>query len=214
MPYAAVITSAASTPKNLLEDIAPSFVSDIITIRRREGEWIVESSSFEPYDSDEKLYEAANKLVSRLHNVLALYLGLHGESLSVRALLRLTDDDDKLIARRRYVTFTVDIVRPAKQALNPTASGSLGIVVLSRAATDCKIAEALSLVGHEALTWGRIYDIMEFVGDKPGKMRQTANHYRHLGNPRNYPLPSNPPTLAEAGLFATNLLKDWTATQI
>jgi hypothetical protein len=57
-----------------------------------------------------------------------------------------------------------DIVRPAAQVFNPTASGSLATVVLSRAVTDPAITEALSLVGHEALTWGQIYDIIEFLG--------------------------------------------------
>jgi hypothetical protein len=85
-------------------------------------------------------------------------MGLYGQPLSIRALLRLADDD-RLIAHRRYTTITVDVFRPASQALNPTASGSLATVALSRAATDPKISEALSLVGHDALTWGRIYDI-------------------------------------------------------
>ena len=64
MPYAAAIASAEHAPKNLLEDIAPSFASAIVTIRRRESEWILESSSFEPYESDEQLYDAANRIVS------------------------------------------------------------------------------------------------------------------------------------------------------
>jgi hypothetical protein len=165
MPYAAVITSADHAP-NLLEDIAPSFASAIATIRRRENEWIMESSSFEPYESDQKLYEAANNLVSQIHRLLTLYLGRHGEPLSVRALLKLTDDD-KLIGRRRYFTQTFDIVRPARQVLIPTASGSFGTDVLARAATDPAITEALSLVGYEAPTWGQIYDIIEFLGGPP-----------------------------------------------
>jgi hypothetical protein len=107
---------------------------------------------------------------------------------------------------------------PARQALIPTDSGSLGTVVRSRAATDPAITEALSLVGHQALTWGRIYDILEFVGGKRSKVhsrvKQTANHYRRLGNPNNNPLPPNAPTLAEASLFATDLLKTWIAKRI
>jgi hypothetical protein len=208
MPYAAAIKSAGHAPKNLIEGIAPSFASAIATIRRRESEWILESSSFEPYESDEQLYGAANRLVSQIHSVLALYMGLHGQPLSVYALLRLADDD-RFIARRRYTTFTIDIFRPANQVLNPTASGSLATVALSRAATGPKILEALSLVGHDALTWGRIYDIIEFLGVKRHIIKRTANHYRHSGNPRNFPLPKNPPTLAEASLFATDSLKAW-----
>jgi hypothetical protein len=99
--------------------------------------------------------------------------------------------------------------------------------VLSRAVIDPAIAEALSLVGHEALTWGRIYDTIEFLGgprsisksgyapeSKTRHVRQTANHYRHLGNPKNHPLPSNPPTLAEAGVFAIDLMTRWIAERI
>src|ERR1700722_2848588 len=107
-------------------------------------------------------------------------MGSHEQPVSVYALLRLADDD-RLIARRRYTTITIDIFRPANQVLNPTASGSLATVALSRAATDPKILEALSLVGHDALTWGRIYDIIEFLGVKRHIIKRTANHYRHLG---------------------------------
>ena len=163
MPYAAVITSAALSPR-LLENIAPSFSSPIATIRKRQNQWILESSTFEPYESEEKLFESANNLLAQIHRVLALYLGRHSEPLSVRGLLTLTDDD-KLIRHRHYFTQKLRVVRSAGQVFNPTASGSLATVVLSRAVIDPSIAEAPSLVGHEALTWGRIYDIIEFLGE-------------------------------------------------
>ncbi len=208
MPYVAAIKRAEHTPKNQLEDIAPSLASAIATIRRRESEWISGSSSFEPYESDEQLYGVANRIVSQIHNVLALYMGLYDQPLSIYALLKLTDDD-RFIARRMYASITINVIRPASQALNPTASGSLATVALSRAANDPKISEALSLVGHDGLTWGRIYDIIEFLGVKNHIIKRTANHYLHLGNPGNFPLPKNPPTLAQASLFATDSLKAW-----
>jgi len=40
--------------------------------------------------------------------VLVLYLGLHGEPLTIRALLRLTDDDD-IIGRRLYDTVSMNV---------------------------------------------------------------------------------------------------------
>jgi hypothetical protein len=46
------------------------------------------------------------------------------------------------------------------------------------------------------------------------RVKQTANYYRHLGNPKEYKLPSNPPTLYDAGMFAFDLMKGWTAKQI
>jgi hypothetical protein len=50
--------------------------------------------------------------------------GRYGDPLTVRALLRLTDDD-KLIALRRSSTLTVNVVMPAEQVFSPTASGSV-----------------------------------------------------------------------------------------
>jgi hypothetical protein len=130
LPCAAVITSAALAP-NLLEDIAPSFASPIATIRRRTNQWILESSSFEPYESEEKLYESAKNLLAQIHCVLALYLGRVGEPLTVRTLMIL-DDDDKWIGlgHRHYLPVTFSVVPPARQIFNPTASGSLATVVL------------------------------------------------------------------------------------
>jgi len=222
MPYAVVITGAAHAP-NLLEEIAPSFSSPIATIRRLNDQWILQSSNFEPYESDDKFYASANNLLSQIHRILALYLGRYSESLSVCALWRLTDDD-KIIGQRRYVTHTFDIVRPAQQVFNPTSSSSLATLVLSRAASDPAITEALSLVGHEAPTWGKIYDIIEFLGGPPSvgksgfasetttrRVKRPANHYRHLGNPKNSSLPPNPPALDEARTFALDLMKKWIA---
>ena len=137
------------------------------------------------------------------------------------------NDDDEVIRRRIYATLEVNAYRGAARTLNPTASGSVATDVLSRAAADPAITEALSLVGDEAPTWARVYDIIEFLGgaraiNQSGlaplyatrRVRQTANHYRHLGNPKNDPVPPNPPTLAEAGLFATGILKKWIANRI
>ena len=227
LPCAAVITSAAHA-LNLLEDIAPSFASPIATIRRRENQWILESSSFEPYESEEKLYDAAKNLVAQIHRVLTLYLGRVGEPLTVLTVMILTDDDKWIgLGHRHYLPETFSIVPPARQVFNPTASGSLATDLLSRAATDPAISEALSLVGYEAPTWGQIYDIIEFLGGprsiktagfasekKAAHMKRTANHYRHLGNPANYPLPPKPPTFAEGRMFAINLMKTWIATRI
>ena len=154
MPYAAVITSAPHAP-GLFEDIAPSFCSPIATIRKYQNLWILQSSTFEPYQSDEKLFAAANDLLTQIHRILALYLGRYSEPISVRGLLSLTDDD-KLIRQRHYFTETINVVRPARQVFNPTASGSLATVVLSRAVTDprsqkhCRWSATRHLHGDES----------------------------------------------------------------
>jgi hypothetical protein len=160
------------------------------------------------------------------HQVLVLYLGLHGEPLTIRALLRLTDDDD-IIGRRLYDTVSMNVYSPARRIFSPTTSGSLGTDVLSRAATDPAVAAVLSLIGYVATDWPRIYDIIEFLGGERSiaasgfaprsqirRVRQTANHYRHLGSPNKPPLPRVPPTLREASIFAKELVKKWIATRI
>jgi hypothetical protein len=127
MPNAAVITGA----EHILEDLAPSFASAVAIIRKREREWILQSTSFELCESDETLYESVKELLSRIHKVLALYLGLYEQPLTIRALLRLTDDD-KLVARRRYATLGVNVYMPARQAFNARTSGSLATDVCFR----------------------------------------------------------------------------------
>jgi hypothetical protein len=136
-------------------------------------------------------------------------------------------DDDKIIKQTIYATMKVTVFTGVGQALSPTASGSVGTAILSVVATDPAMTEALSLAGHEELTWARIYDIIEFLGGErsieksdfapsreTGRVRQTANYYRHLGNPKDFLLPSSPPTLKEASLFAKRLLRKWLATRI
>ena len=60
--------------KNVLEDIAPCFNTALSTIRRRDDEWIMESSNFERCQSVEEVYTVANALLLRIHQILALYL--------------------------------------------------------------------------------------------------------------------------------------------
>jgi hypothetical protein len=73
---------------------------------------------------------------------------------------------------------------------------------------DKKLEEALGLIGDgEDLQWSQLYNILEFLGGADAivkknwatreqiiKCRQTANHHRHLGSPKKYPLPPNPPS--------------------
>lgn len=226
MPYVAGITVAAGS-HHVFEDIAQSFASSVANIRKREGHWILESSCLAACDSHQLAYSAAKEILSTIRSVIALYAGYLGDQpFSVGSTLKLTDDD-KLIDSRAYGVFQVNVVRPASEVFPRTASGSLATDVLSRVATDPAIAEAISLVGHGAADWARVYNIIEFLGgeraiEKSGfaprseirRVRQTANHHRHLGSPTGYPLPSNPPTLPEASRFAHDLLKRWIATRI
>ena len=162
-----------------------------------------ESSSFEPFELGDQLKAAALKLVAQIHNVLGLFMGLYHEPLTVYAVV--FTDEDRIIKRHRFTSLNLSIYAPARQVFPPNDSGSLATDVLSRAAIDAELAEALSLVGHDAPTWGRVYDIIEFLGDAPSiaklgfapksetdHVRRTAAHHRHLGDPKKSKLPPAP----------------------
>ena len=106
-------------------------------------------------------------------------------------------DGDILVRRRMYAIIDM-CAYGATKTLYPTASGSLATAALSLAASDHAVREALSLVGSGEPTWPRIYDIIEFLGGprliaeaglaskkKTACVKQTANHYRRLGDPQN-----------------------------
>ena len=218
MPHYA---AALKGEKNLLEDIAPCFNTALSTIRRRDDEWIMESSNFEQCQSVEEAYTVANALLRQINQVLYLYLRLVSP-FSISSIM--VFDGYILVRRRMWAIIDFNAYGSAIKTLSPTASGSLATDVLSLAASDPAVREALSLCGHEALTWSRIYDIIEFLGGprliaeaglaskkKTACVKQTANHYRHLGNPQNDKLPSNPPTLRAASLFAFDILQKWIA---
>ena len=152
-----------------------------------------------------------------------LYLGLISAQLSIGSVMIFNGD---ILVRRRIWAFSepIYVYRSAMKTLYSTASGSLATAVLSLAASDPAVREALSLGRAEALTWPRIYDIIEFLRGprsiaksglasmtKTDCMKQTANYYRHLGNPKDDKLPSNPPTLRAASLFAADILQQWIA---
>ena len=219
MPHYA---AALKGEKNVLEDIAPCFNTALSTIRRRDDEWIMESSNFEQCQSVEEAYTVANALLRQINQVLYLYLRLVSP-FSISSIM--VFDGYILVRRRMWAIIDFNAYGSAIKTLSPTASGSLATDVLSLAASDPAVREALSLGGDEALTWSRIYDVIEFLGGpsliaesgrsskkkKTTRVKQTANHYRHLGNPQNYKLPSNPPTLRAASLFAFDILQKWIA---
>jgi hypothetical protein len=91
-------------------------------------------------------------------------------------------------------------------------------LLLHLAGTDEDVKKALGLVCVEDPGWGAVYDVIKFVEKTPVALgheteierhRQTANHYRHLGE-KPKPLPANPPTLGDARQFTFGLLlREW-----
>jgi len=208
----------------LLDALVPCFANHIATIRKRDGEWILESSVFSSCTSVDEVYHEATALLSTIRQILALYMAWYDAKIYISSVMRITDDGT-ITSRRIWSHLYLASVRSPPQAFSPTPSGSLATKVLSRADTDPAIKEALSLIGYVTTNWHQVYDILEFLGEANlttlgasrshiRRVRRTANHYRHLGRQREYPLPSHPPTLPEAVQFATDLLKLWIARRI
>jgi hypothetical protein len=111
------------------------------------------------------------------------------------------------------------------QGLPLTEFGSLGRCAFSSSdrSRNCNGA----LPKSSARDWFQIYDIIEFLGGdrsiatsgfasraQTERVRRTAGYYRHLGRQKKEELPKNPPTLREASVFASDLLRQWIATRL
>jgi len=103
----------------------------------------------------------------------------------------------------------------------------LATAIFESTLTDDTIKEALTLYQDAENRWADVYNIIEFLGgpDQIGQsgfgartvasvVKRTANHYRHLGHPNTFLLPSNPPTLGEASLFVKRALSRWIESRL
>jgi hypothetical protein len=103
----------------------------------------------------------------------------------------------------------------------------LATAILERAERDTRIGEALKLYQDVENRWGDVYDIIEFLGgpSQIGKsglgnakeaqsIKRTAAYYRHLGRPKPSLLPTSPPELGKASLFAKKALSLWIESRL
>jgi hypothetical protein len=211
---------------DMLESIAPCFIEDSARIRKHEEGWILESSDFESCTNGEQVFGIADDIVSRIHRILALYCGMTA-TLSVGHIYWINTAGEKLRTIRG--SMPVNVVSSQGLAGLKTMHGPqpLGSVVFNAMTLDVAVGEALALHGEGGLGWSQVYDIIEFLGGETGvvkagyatrkktrTVRQTANHFRHLGSQNNFPLPSNPPTLAEATEFARSVLRRFVSLRL
>jgi hypothetical protein len=214
--YAAAVLKGQT---HMLESVAECFVSNDARVRKHEEGWILESSEFASCTAGEQVFPIADDIVSRLHRILALYCGAE-EVLSVAHIYWINAAGEKLRAIRGVLPVNVISSMGIAELKTTRGTQPLGSAVFQTSVLDPTVNEALALHGESGLSWSQVYDIIEFLGGVDGivkagyankkqtrTVRQTANHYRHLGSPKNFPLPSSPPALAEATEFARNLLK-------
>jgi hypothetical protein len=221
--YAAAVLKGQT---NLLEDWAQCFTSSEATIRKDGDEWILESERFQSCTTPNQLFSVVDEMLFEIHCILALYVNAT-PVFSVDCVKFLTENSAGFRHLRASEEINVVSSKGIAQLKRLSGIQPLGSAVLQAMISDPPVKEALSLHGEDALTWSQVYDIIEFVGGEReivregfaiGKdvrrVRQTANHYRHLGNPRNYPLPQNPVSLNEGSEFSRSLLKQWIAKRL
>src|SRR5207248_2011376 len=139
------------------------------TVRRRQGEWLLQSSTFDHLQFDEGLHRVAYELLHKLEIILAVYLGFE-PSLRISGLLRLGDGDTELgrLTLSRPVDIAIRIVPPGVDPFRLITERGLANLLLSSEQSDPEIKEMFSLLGNTELSWGRIYDIIEFLGNEKG----------------------------------------------
>jgi hypothetical protein len=211
---------------DMLESIALCFVNDNARIKKHEENWILESSDFASCTTSEQVFAIADDIVSRVHCILALYCGAD-DIFSVEHIYWINAEGEPLRTIRGTLPVNVISSKGLAELQSVSATQPLGSAVFQAMIHDLAVNEALTLHGESGLTWSQVYDMIEFFGGVAGivkakyanakqakTVRQTANYHRHLGSLKKFPLPSNPPTLAEASDFARSLLKRWISSRL
>jgi hypothetical protein len=221
MRYAAVLNGQA----NLFESVAACFASDAARIKKLGETWVLESSTFNSCGEPTEVFPIADRILGLIHRILALYCNL--DSVFTVAYVQAFTAEGRPSRRgiRGAISVTVISARGIAELANQSGGQPLGSTIAQKAASDPAVDEALNLRGD--FGWSHVYDIIEFLGGADGisragwatkkrtrEVRQTANHFRHLGSPKASPLPLGSPTIDEARVFAGDLLKRWIASRL
>jgi hypothetical protein len=195
-------------------------------IKKQEESWVLKSSEFSVCTTGGEVLAVADGVVSRINQILAVYADFT-PTFSVEFINWIDAEGEPFRTLRGLASLNKVSSRGQAELKGMQGTRPLGSAVFEVMIRDSAVEEAFSLHGDGEITWSQVYDIIEFVGGEAaitkagyatGKqtsdVRRTANHHRHLGNPKNFPLPKNPPTLAEATEFARSLLKRWIASRL
>jgi hypothetical protein len=219
-------TAVLKGQPDTLESIAPCFDSNTARIKKHEESWVLESSEFVSCTTGEEVFPIADDIVSRINRILALYCSFT-PTLSVDHINWINAEGERLRSLRGSISVNVVSSSGLAELKSISDTQPLGSAVFQVMIRDLAVNEALILHGESGLSWSQVYDIIEFVGGEASiaksgyanrtqtrTFRQTANHYRHLGSSKKYPLPSNPPTLAQGSEFARSLLKRFISSRL
>jgi hypothetical protein len=203
------------------EMIAPSFQGDTLWIVKRGEEWFLDSSELNKCTDGIQAFAVADELLKLIHRTGYLFVRL-SPCFEIGYIQPYNDAGEPLRrGLRASARLNVISSEGIKELSHLHGRSTLGSLTVSLTLEDKTIQEAFSLLGDRDIGWHQIYDIVEFIGPSTIEKRkwatkkdvrilkQTANHHRHLGRPKKYPLPLNPPTLGQSQTLALKLLKLW-----
>lgn len=223
MRYVAVLES----PLAGLAEWVRCFTSDLCRVTELNGRWVLGSSSFDSCSSPSEVFPLADAMLLTVRRIVSLYHGLSYPP--TVAFIQCIDEAGQVCGRAVRGSFTIKITSPTamSELTKPVRDKPLATAIWESTLTDAKIREALRLYQDFEDRWADVYDIIEFLGgpdqieqsgfgggNVASVVKQTANHYRHLGRQNPHPLPSNPPTLREASLFAKTALSKWIESRL
>ena len=218
MRFVAVLQGHA----HVLQWVSECFVGERLRITELGERWVLESPEFNSCTDPQEVFPIADALVSKIHRILALYCELH-TPLTVNSIQGI-DPEGRPCKSSIRLTASVEICssKGIAELSGLKSDRSFGVEVFELALSDPAVMEALNLRGEKPAGWSYIYDVIEFCGGveaarvlgsttrkRVSEIKQTANHYRHLGSPKNYPLPAAPISSDEAASFARDLLRKW-----
>lgn len=214
--------------KPTMESASACFQGDAARIRSDGDEWFLESCLFDACTAPVQVFAIADELLRVMQHLTAVHGRLF--SFSDIGYVQAFSDAGAPTARAIRGTTRVQIISAEElQALQESRGGQTrGSALVSAVMANKKLQEALALLGDGYdLQWAQLYNILEFLGGvdtivkkkwatrgKVGRCRQTANHYRHLGSPKKYPLPADPPSRGEATALVLGLLRNWISEEL
>ena len=212
----------------LFENVSSCYQGDFAKISKIGDYWFLESSAFDRCATGLEVLPIAAHILRLIHHVTAIYSGLF--SPFEIGFVECFSDAGVYINRTIHTSQRVQIYsgEGLEELREPRGKSTLGSAFVGAAWKDKKLEEALALIGDgEDMQWPQLYNILEFLGGENTivnkkwatrpqirRLRQTANHHRHLGSPKEYPLPAKPPSRDEARSMVLGLLKKWIAGQL
>jgi hypothetical protein len=218
MRYVAVLES----PVAGLAEWVRCFTSDLCRVTELNGRWVLDSSSFDGCSSPSEVFPLADAMLLTVRRIVSLYHGLSYPP--TVAFIQCIDEAGQVCSRTVRGSLTMKITSPTamSELTKQVSDQPLATAIWESTLTDPAIREALTLYQDFEDRWADVYDILEFLGgpdqieqsgfgagNVASVVKRTANYYRHLGRQNSRPLPSNPPTLPEAALFAKRALRLW-----